>query len=166
MAAPLQLSAVARGAGKSQHETPLHHRSFGPSWAARMCRTRFSCRGLTRSPSWLSTNSPISSTQYVKGFPSSHAGHLCLLRLKNQMYPGGDSKHHWPRLCLNTLRWAKKQGALAGSAHSGWGLSVPGSELPNYNPPPFDGIGANEYIVKPFTQEIITQKLRLLGLDV
>jgi len=26
--------------------------------------------------------------------------------------------------------------------------------------------GANEYIVKPFTQEIITQKLRLLGLDV
>jgi two-component system chemotaxis response regulator CheY len=26
--------------------------------------------------------------------------------------------------------------------------------------------GANEYIVKPFTQDIITQKLRLLGLDV
>jgi len=27
------------------------------------------------------------------------------------------------------------------------GLIVPGNELPNYNPPPFDGIGANEYIV-------------------
>ena len=83
----------------------------------------------------------------VSGFGSHQSGHLCLLRLKNQMYPGGDSKHHWPKLCLNTLRWAKKQGALTGSAHSGWGLSVPGSELPNYNPPPFDGIGANEYIV-------------------
>lgn len=83
----------------------------------------------------------------VSGFGSHQSGHLCLLRLKNQMYPGGDSKHHWPKLCLNTLRWAKKQGALTGTAHSGWGLSVPGSELPNYNPPPFDGIGANEYIV-------------------
>ena len=66
---------------------------------------------------------------------------------RTQMYPGGDSKHHWPKLCLNTLRWAKKQGALVGPAHSGWGLIVPGDELPNYNPPPFDGIGANEYIV-------------------
>ena len=83
----------------------------------------------------------------VSGFGSHQSGHLCLLRLKDQMYPGGDSKHHWPKLCLNTLRWAKKQGALVGPAHSGWGLSVPGDELPNYNPPPFDGIGANEYIV-------------------
>ena len=83
----------------------------------------------------------------VSGFGSHQSGHLCLLRLKNQMYPGGNSKHHWPKLCLNTLRWAKKQGALAGTAHSGFGLSVPGDDLPNYNPPPFDGIGANEYIV-------------------
>jgi hypothetical protein len=63
------------------------------------------------------------------------------------MYPGGDSKHHWPTLCLNTLRWAKKQGAVCGPAHSGWGLQVEGTELPNYNLPKFDGIGANEYIV-------------------
>ena len=83
----------------------------------------------------------------VSGFGSHQSGHLCLLRLKDQMYPGGESKHHWPKLCLNTLRWAKKQGALVGPAHSGWGLSVPGNELPNYNPAPFDGIGANEYIV-------------------
>jgi len=69
------------------------------------------------------------------------------LRLKEQMYPGGDSKDHWPTLCLNTLRWAKKQGALCGPAHSGWGLTVKGNELPNYNLPKFDGIGANEYIV-------------------
>lgn len=83
----------------------------------------------------------------VSGFGCHQSGHLCLLRLKDQMYPGGDSKHHWPKLCLTTLRWAKKQGALTGSAHSGWGLAVPGNALPNYNPAPFDGIGANEYIV-------------------
>jgi hypothetical protein len=103
----------------------------------------------------------------VSGFGSHQSGHLCLLRLKDQMYPGGESKHHWPTLGLNTLRWAKKQGAVAGPAHSGWGLESRGpeagrralssrtsrdagpvsAELPNYIVPPFNGIGANEYIV-------------------
>ena len=102
----------------------------------------------------------------VSGFGSHQSGHLCLLQLKDQMYPGGDSSKHWPTLGLNTLRWAKKQGALVGPAHSGWGLQpvAPGSAesansknsgdvrtvadtLPNYVVPPFNGIGANEYIV-------------------
>jgi hypothetical protein len=83
----------------------------------------------------------------VSGFGSHASGHLCLLRLKDQIYPGGDSKEHWPTLCLNTLRWAKKQGAVCGPAHSGWGLEVKTDALPNQVIPPFDGIGANEYIV-------------------
>lgn len=83
----------------------------------------------------------------VSGFGSHQSGHLCLLRLKDQMYPGGTSKDHWPTLCLNTLRWAKKQGAVCGPAHSGWGLEVKTDQLPNYEIPPYSGIGANEYIV-------------------
>ena len=83
----------------------------------------------------------------VSGFGSHESGHLCLLRLRNQMYPGGTSTQHWPRLGLNTLKWAKAQGALVGPAHSGWGLATQSMELPNYEVPPFDGIGANEYIV-------------------
>jgi hypothetical protein len=83
----------------------------------------------------------------VSGFGSHQSGHLCLLQLKEEIYPGGDSDKHWPTLCLNTLRWAKKQGAVCGPAHSGWGLEVHTSELPNYVVPPFSGIGANEYIV-------------------
>jgi hypothetical protein len=83
----------------------------------------------------------------VSGFGSHQSGHLCLLRLKEEIYPGGDSYKHWPTLCLNTLRWAKKQGAVVGPAHSGWGLEVETSDLPNYVVPPFSGIGANEYIV-------------------
>ena len=83
----------------------------------------------------------------VSGFGSHRSGHLCLLRLREQMYPGGESKDHWPTLCLNTLKWAKQQGALCGPAHSGWGLNGKTDELPNYVVPPFDGIGANEYIV-------------------
>jgi hypothetical protein len=83
----------------------------------------------------------------VSGFGSHQSGHLCLLRLREQMYPGGDSMTHWPTLCLNTLRWAKSQGAVVGPAHSGWGLEMDSTELPNYTVPPFKGIGANEYIV-------------------
>ncbi|YCM42994.1 CehA/McbA family metallohydrolase [Verrucomicrobiaceae bacterium 227] len=83
----------------------------------------------------------------VSGFGSHQSGHLCLLRLQNQMYPGGDSDKHWPTLCLNTLRWAQKQGAVCGPAHSGWGLLSHSKDLPNYTLPPFDGIGACEYIV-------------------
>ena len=83
----------------------------------------------------------------VSGFGSHQSGHLVLLRLKDDIYPGGDSDKHWPTLGLNTLRWAKKQGAVCGPAHSGWGLDVPTSDLPNYIIPPYSGIGANEYIV-------------------
>jgi hypothetical protein len=83
----------------------------------------------------------------VSGFGSHQSGHLCLLRLKEQMYPGGTSKNHWPTLGLNTLKWAKAQGALVGPAHSGWGLELDSTELPTYAIPPFNGIGANEYVV-------------------
>jgi len=82
----------------------------------------------------------------VSGFGSHESGHLVLLGLKEQIYPGGDSNQHWPTLGLNTLKWAKKQGAICGPAHSGWGLKLPDNNLPNYNIPPMDGIGACETI--------------------
>jgi hypothetical protein len=90
----------------------------------------------------------------VSGFGSHQSGHLVLLRLMEQIYPGGASYEHWPTLGLNTLRWAKRQGAVCGPAHSGFGLEVNSSELPNYIVPPFNGIGANEYIVD-VTHEVL-----------
>lgn len=92
----------------------------------------------------------------VSGFGSQQSGHLCLLRLKDQIYPGGTSKDHWPTLGLSTLRWAKRQGAVCGPAHSAIGLAptserVAGTDgpggLPNYAVPVYDGIGANEFIM-------------------
>jgi hypothetical protein len=83
----------------------------------------------------------------VSGFPSSHAGHLCLLRLKEDDYPGTTTIEEWPSWDLPVLKWGKEQGGVVGFSHSGWGLMVPGDQLPNYSLPPFDGIGANEYIV-------------------
>ena len=83
----------------------------------------------------------------VSGFPSSHAGHLALIGLKEQDYPGAEKIEDWPTWGLPILKWAKGQGAVVGFAHSGWGLEVKSDKLPNYEMPPFDGIGANEYIV-------------------
>jgi hypothetical protein len=83
----------------------------------------------------------------VSGFPSSHAGHLVLLGLTSQDYPHCVRIEQWPTWDLPVLRWAKSQGASAGFAHSGWGLAVKSRELPNYEIPGFDSIGANEYIV-------------------
>jgi hypothetical protein len=83
----------------------------------------------------------------ISGFPSSHAGHLVLLGLKDQEYPETKRLDEWPTWTLPVLRWAKAQAAVVGFAHSGWGLEVRSQDLPNYELPGFDGIGANEFIV-------------------
>jgi hypothetical protein len=84
----------------------------------------------------------------VSGFPSSHCGHVCLLRLREQDYPGTKLINDWPSWDLPIFKWAKAQGAVVGFAHSGSGLDVgPTRELPNYIVPPMTGIGANEYIM-------------------
>jgi hypothetical protein len=83
----------------------------------------------------------------VSGFPSSHTGHLVLLRLKDQDYPNTKVIEDWPTWDLPILKWGKSQGAVVGFAHSGWGLEVKTNQLPHYDLPKFDGIGANEYVV-------------------
>lgn len=124
--------------------------------------------------------SRLSSSKYlmrydveVSGFPSSHAGHLCLLKLAEDDYPGTTLVEEWPSWTLPVLKWGQDQGGVVGYSHSGWGLALPdimpdgsrkfvnrkwggapgewrgkaASKLPDYAMPPFDGIGANEYIV-------------------
>ena len=85
----------------------------------------------------------------VSGFPSSHAGHIVLLNLKEDDYPNTTTIEQWPSWTLPVLKWAKAQGGVTGYAHSGWGLAPvqPTRDLPNYVTPKMDGIGANEYVV-------------------
>jgi hypothetical protein len=83
----------------------------------------------------------------VSGFPSSRSGHLVMLNLKEQDYPGTKRIEDWPTWDLPILKWAKSQGATTGFAHSGFGLQVTTKDLPTFEMPGFDGIGANEYIV-------------------
>ncbi len=83
----------------------------------------------------------------VSGFPSSHCGHLVLLRLSEQNYPGAMTLDEWPSWNLPILKWAKAQGAAVGYAHAGGGLTVDSTELPNHLLPAFNSFGANEYLV-------------------
>jgi len=85
----------------------------------------------------------------VSGFPSSHAGHIVLLNLKEDDYPNTTVIEEWPSWTLPVLQWAKSQGGITGYAHSGWGLAPveETDELPNLVMPKMDGIGANEFVV-------------------
>ena len=109
----------------------------------------------------------------VSGFPSSHAGHLCLLNLSDDDFPDAEYLEDWPSWTLPVLKWGQEQGGVVGYSHSGWGLALPDHmpdgtrafhdrpwggvpdgwrgkaayALPDYELPKFDGIGANEYIV-------------------
>jgi hypothetical protein len=139
--------------------------SWGPCWYEQ--KLNFEGK-----PSLLST--PEYLMRYdveVSGFPSSHAGHLCLLRLSEDDYPGTKKIEDWPSWTLPVLKWGKRQGGVVGYSHSGWGLTLPdylpdgsrakfqssqfdpsaggraADRLPDYAMPRFDGIGANEYIV-------------------
>ncbi|GAB2575259.1 CehA/McbA family metallohydrolase [Spirosoma areae] len=92
----------------------------------------------------------------ISGFPSSDNGHLVLLRLTEDDYPGTKKIQDWPSWTLPIMKWAKAQGGAVGYAHSGWGLEpvVPTNALPFYVMPKMDGIGANEFVVT-VTQNVV-----------
>jgi hypothetical protein len=117
--------------------------TWGPCWYHQKTNFEGATHALSR-PSYL-----MRYDVEVSGFPSSHAGHVCLLRLKEDDYPGASRVEEWPSWTLPVMKWARSQGGVAGYAHSGWGLEpqTPAATLPNYVIPKFDGIGANEYIV-------------------
>jgi hypothetical protein len=62
----------------------------------------------------------------VSGFGSQALGHVCLLNLRDQTYPGseGTKEKGWPTWATPALRWAKAQGAVTGFAHSASGLQI------------------------------------------
>lgn len=131
--------------------------SWGPCWYAQKQYFEGKTSALSR-PSYL-----MRYDVEVSGFPSSHAGHLCLLRLKEDDYEGTELIEQWPSWTQPILQWGQRQGAVVGYSHSGWGLALPdydgggnrietgkgkaADKLPDMAMPKFDGIGANEYIV-------------------
>ena len=66
----------------------------------------------------------------VSGFPSSHAGHLVLLGLKQQDYPGTKRSRTGPPGTCPSSAGPSQQGAVVGFAHSGWGLQSRAKSCP------------------------------------
>ncbi len=141
--------------------------SWGPCWYTQKRYFEGKTSALSR-PNYL-----MRYDVEVSGFPSSHAGHLCLLNLQEDDYPGTTLLEEWPTWTQPVLQWGQKQGGVVGYSHSGWGLALPdvmpdgtrkfssqpwggapagwvgkaASTLPDYAMPRFDGIGANEFVV-------------------
>ena len=72
---------------------------------------------------------PLTLIKYdleISGFGSAPLGHVCLLNLKDQTYPGseGTKEKGWPSWTVPVMRWCKEQGGVAGYAHSASGLHV------------------------------------------
>jgi hypothetical protein len=62
----------------------------------------------------------------ISGFGSQALGHVCLLNLKDQTFPGSDglATKGWPTWTTPVLRWCKEQGGVTGYAHSASGLWI------------------------------------------
>ena len=75
------------------------------------------------SPTADKVSEPFTVLKYdieVSGFGSAALGHVCLLNLKDQEYPGsnGSKEKGWPTWTVPVLRWCKEQGGVTGYPHS------------------------------------------------
>lgn len=75
------------------------------------------------SPTADKVSEPLTLIKYdieVSGFGSAALGHVCLLNLKDQTYPGseGTKEKGWPTWTVPVLRWCKEQGGVTGYPHS------------------------------------------------
>ena len=93
--------------------------SWGPCWYTQKRYFEGKTSALSR-PNYL-----MRYDVEVSGFPSSHAGHLCLLNLQEDDYPGTTLLEEWPSWTQPVLEWGQKQGGIVGYSHSGWGLQLP-----------------------------------------
>jgi len=72
---------------------------------------------------------PLTVLKYdveVSGFGSQALGHVCLLNLRDQTYPGsaGTKTKGWPTWTTPVMKWNKLQGGFTGYAHSANGLTL------------------------------------------
>ncbi|MSU35756.1 MAG: hypothetical protein EXS36_11760 [Pedosphaera sp.] len=72
---------------------------------------------------------PLTVMKYdleISGFGSEALGHVCLLNLKDQTYPGSEGlkTKGWPSWTVPVMKWARAQGGITGYAHSASGLEI------------------------------------------
>ncbi|MCA9173028.1 MAG: CehA/McbA family metallohydrolase [Planctomycetales bacterium] len=75
------------------------------------------------SPTADKVSEPLTLLKYdleISGFGSGALGHVCLLNLRDQTYPGsaGGKIEGWPTWTVPVLDWCKRQGGVTGYPHS------------------------------------------------
>src|SRR5205085_8929720 len=87
------------------------------------------------SPAASNISQPLTLLKYdleISGFGSQALGHVCLLNLKEQTYPGSDGTKDkgWPTWTVPVLKWCKDQGGVTGYPHSAMHVNpVSGAKL-------------------------------------
>ncbi len=81
-------------------------------------------------PTAATVSEPLTLLKYdleISGFGSAALGHVCLLNLKDQTYPGSDGTKTkgWPTWTVPVLRWTKQQGGVTGYPHSAMHVNPP-----------------------------------------
>jgi hypothetical protein len=82
------------------------------------------------SPAADQISEPLTMLKYdleISGFGSAALGHVCLLNLRDQTYPGsgGTKEKGWPTWTVPVLRWCKQQGGVTGYPHSAMHVHPP-----------------------------------------
>ena len=81
-------------------------------------------------PSADQISEPLTVLKYdleISGFGSAALGHVCLLNLREQTYPGseGTKEKGWPTWTVPVMRWCKEQGGVTGYPHSAMHINPP-----------------------------------------
>ncbi|WP_145211725.1 CehA/McbA family metallohydrolase [Gimesia alba] len=106
---------------------------------------------------------PLTVLKYdleISGFGSAALGHVCLLNLQNQTYPGTlGTTTGWPSWTVPVLRWCKEQGGVTGYPHSALRVNPPQAAqrfLQNLDQDKSQTLNSNEaaqgLLAKPFQQ--------------
>lgn len=103
-------------------------------------------------PVALNISQPMTLLKYdleISGFGSQALGHVCLLNLKDQTYPGseGTKEKGWPTWTVPVLKWCKDQGGVTGYPHSALHVNpVPGAKrfLARWDEDKSQGLSADE----------------------
>ncbi len=104
------------------------------------------------SPEADAVSEPLTLLKYdveVSGFGSAALGHVCLLNLKDQTYPGseGTKEKGWPTWTVPVLKWCKDQGGVTGYPHSALHVAPPAEAdrlLSEYDMDRSGGLSAEE----------------------
>ncbi len=104
----------------------------------------------------------------ISGFGSQALGHVCLLNLKDQTYPGseGTATKGWPTWTTPVMRWTKTQGGIAGYAHSASGLQIEPQAAAKRLIEKFDGDNDGRLTADEVANALLPESFKLIDANV